>query len=62
MTEDRQAVVLAVLKGELDASYITDAELLELEEAVMAAIVAKKQQSGSIAFSGVDSSSKLLYN
>jgi hypothetical protein len=62
MTKDRQAVVLAVLKGELDESHITDEELLELEEALMDAIVAKKQQAGFIAFSGVDSSGKVLYN
>ena len=62
MTEDRQAVVLAVLAGELDSSHITDDELLELQEAVMVAIVAKKQQQGYIAFSGVDSSAKTLYN
>ena len=62
MTEDRQAVVLAVLRGELDESHITDQELVELELALMDAIVAKKQQLGAIAFSGVDSSAKTLYN
>jgi hypothetical protein len=42
MTEDRQAVMEAVLNGKLDASYVTMEEIKELEEIVFELVAAKK--------------------
>ena len=42
MTEDRQAVMMAVIEGKLPASAVTMEEINELEEAVFEAIAAKK--------------------
>ena len=42
MTEERQAIMQAVLEGTLDASYVTMEEIKELEEVVFELVSAKK--------------------
>ena len=42
MTEERQAVMEAVLEGKLDSSYVTMDELAEVEEVLFELIAAKK--------------------
>jgi hypothetical protein len=42
MTEERQAVMEAVLEGKLDASYVTMDELAEVEDVLFELIAAKK--------------------
>lgn len=42
MTEDRQHVMMAVLKGELDSSYVTMEEIKEVEHTIFELIADRK--------------------
>ena len=54
MTEDRIEVMQAVLRGELSADNVTMAEINELEDLVMDAIIAKKLEDNPMVFSGIE--------
>lgn len=55
MTEERIEVMQAVLRGELGAEHVTMAEIRELEEVIMDAIIAKKLEDNPMVFSGFES-------
>jgi len=54
MSPDRLEIVRAVLNGQLSAEYITDSEMVEVEETVMDLICIQKMEEGKIVFSSVE--------
>lgn len=54
MTDDRIAVMRAVLEGKLSADYVTWDEIREVEEIVMNLIIDERVQNNPAVFSGMD--------